>query len=258
MTRIAFITDVHADVHALREALVQIERLECDQIICAGDLIDYGIFPEETIALLREHKIPCIRGNHDRWAIGSGSADEPHAINRDAAFDASGWDLSRDALNFLASLPTKWDAVIEGVRIAVRHASPHSDMDGLYYDRITPEGARGYLDEVGADVLILGHTHTPFEMRFSDGGLIANPGALLRDAGEERAQAMLYDPARGTFVPAPASGGGTFGMLQVPACVFSVHRSSDGELVGIPRVTFDAPKGEPGHRLGVPRGRTVR
>src|SRR5580658_692973 len=44
MSRLAIVSDVHADVHALRDALAQIERLGCDAVVCAGDLVDYGLF----------------------------------------------------------------------------------------------------------------------------------------------------------------------------------------------------------------------
>lgn len=47
---IAVISDVHADVHSLDAALQQIRDLGCDQIVCAGDLVDFGLFPEETIS----------------------------------------------------------------------------------------------------------------------------------------------------------------------------------------------------------------
>jgi predicted phosphodiesterase len=76
VSKLAIISDVHGDVHALRDALAQIDRLDCDQIVCGGDLVDWGLFPAETIELLRERKIPCIRGNHDRWATGRGRADD--------------------------------------------------------------------------------------------------------------------------------------------------------------------------------------
>ena len=47
--KLAIISDLHADVHALRDALAQIERLGCDEIVCAGDVLDWGLFPERTI-----------------------------------------------------------------------------------------------------------------------------------------------------------------------------------------------------------------
>jgi hypothetical protein len=41
---------------------------------CCCDLVNYGLFPEETLALLRERGIVTIRSNHDRWALGPGGA----------------------------------------------------------------------------------------------------------------------------------------------------------------------------------------
>jgi predicted phosphodiesterase len=66
MTRIAINSDVHSDVHALTDALFQAERLGCDAIVCAGDLVDHGMYPNEALALLSSRSISCIRGNHDR------------------------------------------------------------------------------------------------------------------------------------------------------------------------------------------------
>jgi predicted phosphodiesterase len=56
MSRLAILSDVHGDLYALRDALVQVERLRCDAIVCAGDLLDYGLFPQETIELLIERR----------------------------------------------------------------------------------------------------------------------------------------------------------------------------------------------------------
>ena len=97
MTRLAVISDVHADLHALRDALTQIDRLGCDQIVCCGDLVDYGKDPEETVALIREREIPCIRGNHERWAL------EPAAQAKVPP------TLTAATLDFLRSLPLKLD-----------------------------------------------------------------------------------------------------------------------------------------------------
>ena len=52
MYRIAILSDVHADVHALTDALAAIDRMHCDAVVCAGDVVDFGLFPDETIALL--------------------------------------------------------------------------------------------------------------------------------------------------------------------------------------------------------------
>jgi putative phosphoesterase len=218
--KLAIISDLHADVHALRDALAQIERLGCDEIVCAGDVLDYGRFPERTIALLQERRIPTIRGNHDRWAVSEGH-------------DSGGWRLTTRAIEFLESLPTSWTRTIDEVRVAVWHARPKSDMKGLYPDDSTTELA-SQLDRAEADVLVVGHTHVPFA-RFVDRRLVCNPGALLRDPAQPMDGAMLFDPASGKFVPAPAAGGGTFGVLELPTLRFTVHRAGDGAEVEIAR-----------------------
>jgi predicted phosphodiesterase len=238
--RLGFITDVHADVHALTDALAQMDRMGCDAIVCGGDLIDYGLFPSETIALLRTRKIPCVRGNHDRWAVGRGRADAADAEPDDQADDASGWDLSRKDVAFLAGLPKRWEAKLEGVRVAVHHASPRSDMDGIVADATTLPDARRWLEQAEADVLLVGHTHRAFAMETPSGAIIANPGALLRDPADDfRERAMIYDPDARKFVaeealPTP----GTFGILELPAKRFTVHRARDGAEVEIARVSL--------------------
>lgn len=203
MSKIAVITDIHADVHALRDALAQVVQLDVEQVLCCGDLLDYGLFPEETLALLRERRVVSIRGNHDRWAIQAGG-------------DASGWDLSAASIAYLESLPTSWRKLIDGVRVVLAHARPDSDMLGIASD--TPEHElAAILDDAGADVLIVGHTHVPFLRRLADGRVVANPGALLRA------------PAPGVEIATP----GTFGILDVATRAFTVLRAEDGSRVPI-------------------------
>lgn len=47
------ISDIHANIHALRA----IEKVETwDTVYCCGDLTDYGPFPMEVIAWMKEHE----------------------------------------------------------------------------------------------------------------------------------------------------------------------------------------------------------
>jgi putative phosphoesterase len=203
VTKLAVISDVHADLHALRDALGQIARIGVERTLCCGDLLDYGMFPEETLTVLREQRISCIRGNHDRWAVASGS-------------DMSGWDLSEASVAYLDALPTHWRKLIDGTRVVLAHARPENDMHGIAPDAPGRELV-DLLDEAGADVLLVGHTHVPFARRLPDGRLVCNPGALLRD------------PAPGIAVLTP----GTFGILDVAGgtATFEVRRALDGKLV---------------------------
>ena len=214
--RLAVVSDVHGDVHALGDALRVIDAMGCDATVCAGDTVDYGLFPNETLALLAERAIPTVRGNHDRWAFDrdyrSGSASE----------------LSTASRRFLRATVGSWSFEYDGTRVEVWHARPGSDIEGiaaptaprhpLELDVPRPELNASALLR-GADVLIVGHTHQAFALRFGD-RLIANPGALLRD------------PAPGAENP-PATG--TFGVLELPERRWRVFRAKDGVEVEIVR-----------------------
>ncbi len=117
--RLAIITDVHADVHALVDALHHIDAMGCDAIVCAGDCVDYGLFPNETLALLAERKIATVRGNHDRWAF-----------DRDCR-SGSAPDLSTASRRFLRATVRSWSLEYDGTRVEVWHARPGSDIDGI-------------------------------------------------------------------------------------------------------------------------------
>ncbi len=106
-------------------------------------------------------------------------------------------------------------------------------MKGLYPDDSATELAF-QLDRAEADVLVVGHTHVPFA-RFVDRRLVCNPGALLRDPAEPMEGGMLFDRESGKFMPAPAAGGGTFGVLELPTMRFTIHRAGDGVEVDIAR-----------------------
>jgi putative phosphoesterase len=196
MTRLAIISDLHGDLYALDDALAAIDAMACDLIVCAGDLVDFGLFPDETIARLAERRIPTIRGNHDRWASPS--------RRRDGSTYSGGWDLSRASRSFLDKLPTSLELTIDGTRVAIHHASPRGDMDGLLVDDMTHARARGNLSEARADALIVGHTHLPFVVHLDGGQLIANPGALLREAvdsadGPRRDPSACFTSPHGSF-----------------------------------------------------------
>lgn len=71
VTKLAVITDVHADVHALRDALAQIDKLGIEKILCCGDLIDYDLFPDLDRASLID-KWSRLADRRTRWCHVTG------------------------------------------------------------------------------------------------------------------------------------------------------------------------------------------
>jgi predicted phosphodiesterase len=212
----------------------------CDVILCAGDLLDVEPFSEEVVQRIKSEKnLICILGNHERWACerrhrqkDMRSFFEPCHISE---FFGGGAELSRDSLAWLATLPVHWEAELEGVRLAMWHARPGSDMDGIVAEKTGPELRRRLLEQAHAQILIVGHSHVEFELAVDDPpGKILNPGSCCSKSYVFKHSGPLLVPDE--FRPA------TFGVLELPSQRFEVFRALDGE-----RVSGTSP-GKPGMR----------
>lgn len=221
--RLALIADVHADVAALRDALAMAARLGCKQVLCAGDTVGFGSHPEETVALLCGRAIPCVRGNHDRWAANP------------AQSGALATHLSSDALLYLGGLPQTWNQAVEGVRLAMCHGLPTSDMEAVEPGKLTSADVRALLAATGADLLICGHAHAPFQVVDVAGGMIVNPGLLMREPGRRAPPKVRLHPRRLEFVEDPAAPS-TFAVLDLPSKRITLHDAHDGSELPLPTV----------------------
>jgi predicted phosphodiesterase len=168
--RLAFISDVHANLEALKAVLDDIPTV--DRTICCGDLVDYYDRPNEVCALVRERGISCIRGNHDAYAIG---ALHPKDANRDAyRTDWTREVLEPGHLGWLQALGTELHIEADGKRVDVRHASP---WDEETYVRPDLPGSLDRIEIDATATLVLGHTHRPVHLAVSQGWLL-NPGSV--------------------------------------------------------------------------------
>jgi len=102
--RIAIISDIHANLEALRKALKIIDTKNVDHLYCLGDVVGYGADPNECIALLRERGVSCIIGNHDKAVLNPDAAADLNRFARQA-IEWTARQLTAEHLEFLAQLP---------------------------------------------------------------------------------------------------------------------------------------------------------
>ncbi len=203
--RIAVISDIHANLHALEAVLAAIEAEHVDEIWCLGDTVGYGPRPNECVALVRERTSICLAGNHDLVVLGR--------IDRSAfageAAAAADWTrvvLDADSTAFLAGLEPTGTA--PGVQLF--HGSARDPVWDYVLDE---DAARATLEVTSAPLVLVGHSHVALEI--SDGGnlrggqapdgtivalegarRILNPGSVgqPRD-GDPRASWLVIDTA---------------------------------------------------------------
>ena len=68
--RIAVISDIHANWHALDAVLADLDQERPDEVWCLGDLVGYGPQPNRCTTEASERSEICLLGNHDLAAIG--------------------------------------------------------------------------------------------------------------------------------------------------------------------------------------------
>ena len=172
MKKVAFLSDVHANLEALQAVL---EKLGDMSIYCLGDVVGYGASPNEVIALLRSRGVTSVLGNHD-YAVITGSTSD---FNARAAISAK-WTMkviSAESKEYLKSLPQELSLDVEDSRMYLTHGSP---LDHLweYVDPGThSELFEFYLKKISARLIALGHTHVPYVWK-GENGTVLNPGSV--------------------------------------------------------------------------------
>ncbi|MBI1258902.1 MAG: YfcE family phosphodiesterase [Chloroflexi bacterium] len=192
--KVGIIADIHGDSVALRKALALLEAQAVDQIICAGDMVNKGSDAAGVIALLQEHAIATVQGNHDFDACADGYI-LVYRNERDGIEIPYTHDLSTDMQTYLSSLPLALRFEWENQRLHMTHASTwdqitvlRADADQTLFQRVAAE--------TSADVIIVGHTHVPMIIHVGD-QLIVNPGCVYYGYPEFRSTcAILSLPER--------------------------------------------------------------
>jgi predicted phosphodiesterase len=195
--KILILSDIHANWPALR-AVLQAEPT-ADEILCLGDLVDYGPQPVGCVEWAMRNVAPdrLIQGNHD-WGV---------AENQDPRCSPPYRHLTQitqqDCLNMLGneqreflgrSLPFR-SFQLGGASWAACHAAPSDPL--FRYLRVTGRGPELEMEIETAgnpDFLFFGHTHWPVNLRCGR-TLVVNPGSLgqPKDGDPRAAYAIWQD-----------------------------------------------------------------
>lgn len=212
--KLGLLSDIHGDPVALELAWSHLVLLGADRIVCAGDLVGYGPFPDRVVDFLAGRGVASVRGNHDRWALrrGPGVDDE-----------FGGGTPNASTLEALANLP--FDLLVSDMdRVAVIvHGSPRSDMEFVQRSTHPPSALRADLAALGADLLVVGHTHVPMWYRCAQ-GLVVNPGSVV--------SMPVVKTSR------------TFALVDLQALSVTFHDVESGEPLAIEPWGEDEPPGE--------------
>lgn len=178
--RIAVLSDIHGNLHALDAVLADLRMQAPDMVVDLGDSLSGPLRPAETADRLAALDPVAIRGNHERQMLTLG-------IDEMNASDSRTWprlaSRHRERLRALPATRTVADGAV-----LLCHGSPDDDLCYLM-EEITADGAvvpaapATVAARLGTAagchaVVLCGHTHLPRQLRLPDGGLVVNPGSV--------------------------------------------------------------------------------
>jgi putative phosphoesterase len=204
---LAAFSDVHANKHALDAVLEDIRRRNPDRVICLGDLVGYGAFPNDVIETIRAANIPTLAGNYDdgvgfdREECGCAYTDAGDKERGDRSLRWTQRVVTPENKAWLRALPRELRFDIAGRRVLCVHGSPRRMNEYLYEDRPERSLLRMF-ESTGADVILCGHTHLPYHRRVGAIHLINVGTAGKPKDGDTRADYALVelgDEVRASF-----------------------------------------------------------
>lgn len=199
------LSDIHANWSALQAILAS--ESDADQILCLGDLVNYGPQPAECVSWAMNLNPPnrIIQGNHDRDFAWD---NDPHCAPKNYPFAKAMSEVTNSLLTvemkrFLAELQPaqefRWNntscfachLLAKGPLVCpFEHQSPKWPWESDIV--LVGLGGKPFTLVGHPDVLFVAHTHVPFKANWGT-TLVVNPGSVgLPADGDPRTEYAIW------------------------------------------------------------------
>lgn len=190
---------VLADIHGNMPALEEIAKKETwDILICLGDLVDYGPWPDEVIDFIMESSNYTVMGNHDySLAFGGNCGCSAEYIDLTMYSRKSTIDkLTKLHMSYLSKLPKKLELELDGMKLTIVHGSIKHPLYGFVAPFTDEKNIREEMN--GADGIVLfGHSHLDMYKMLPSHLVIINPGSVgFPKGGDPRASYGVFEDGR--------------------------------------------------------------
>lgn len=181
--RVAVISDIHANLIALEEVLKDIEKENCEHIVCLGDIVLAGPQPISILEFVKQQNWTMIQGNTDKFIAEYGQdvldmIKEKYPVMANAIVDDMNYITDEDQ-KFLSELPPQTEMEIEGVKVLFVHGSPRANNEDILPNRELTE-IEEIISGVDADLILCGHTHIPCGYQTNNKQTVVNVGSVGR------------------------------------------------------------------------------
>jgi predicted phosphodiesterase len=208
--RYALVSDIHANLPALKAVQSDIEARHVGGVYHLGDLVGYAPWPDETVAMIAALGIPGVAGNYDSTVAMDYKHcgcryEDPHQEELShVSYDWTRRHVSAGTKAYLGGLPFRIDLLpngghLAGARVVLVHGTP--TLNTVYWTEDRPDDFCLKMANLAGmkpgDVIAFGHTHKPWHREV--GGMhFVNTGSVGRPKdGDWRAGYVLLEIADG-------------------------------------------------------------
>ena len=152
--RLAVISDIHGNLDAFQQVLIDIENSSIDTVISLGDNIGYGPEPEEVVQLIRNRNIPSVMGNHELALFDRNYLSWFNSVARTSLVKTFEM-LSQNSIQFIFGL----GLYISNFNCRFVHGFP-PDSPTTYLFEASEVRLKHTFENMQEKLCFVGHTHT--------------------------------------------------------------------------------------------------
>lgn len=183
--KLGIIADIHSNIIALKTIIKEFEKMNIDKIVCCGDIIGIGPYPEETVQefIRLKDKLIAIRGNHEQYLV-NGFPKKIHDDKRKMSLEEiqnHEWthnQLSNSSIQFIKSLPIYENIVVDNINIYLVHYPTTSNGEyKKHFKNPTFNEVKELFSDIESNIFLYGHTHVSSKI-FEENIWYINPGSV--------------------------------------------------------------------------------
>lgn len=180
MTNLAILSDIHGNLPALEAVLADMKSFEIDQVIVAGDVINFGPFSRQTAELVLAKNWPTIRGNNEYFLLDYQTPRAPAEWNDPIQFAPIAWlahQFDEELKTKIAAWPDSLNLrFTDSPPLQIFHGTPQSPWESIFWT-FSDEEIEKILLSIEANYVVCGHTHLPMDRQVGR-WRIFNPGSV--------------------------------------------------------------------------------
>lgn len=186
--KIGIISDIHSNILALEETYKKFQKENVEKIICIGDVVGIGPYPEKCVQFIADKKdkfISIVKGNHENYIL-KGIKRKNHTERdakpmNDEQIATHLWNHSRisgEQKKIIEEWKDRDNIEINNKKIIIEHypMDKNNKFKKFHKNPSISEIVELFEDKE-ADIYLFGHTHQKYYIN-KDEKYFINPGSL--------------------------------------------------------------------------------